>query len=38
LRGEAGASQLPHARRGMTITLGGPASTVVTHILERRDA
>ena len=38
LRGEAGASQLPRARRGMTITLGGPASTVVTHVLERRDA
>ena len=37
LRGEAGASQVKNARRGMTITLGGPASTVVTNVLERMD-
>lgn len=35
LRGEAGASQVPDARRALVQSLGGPASTVVTHVLER---
>lgn len=35
LRGQAGASQVPNAKRGMIQSLGGPASTAVTHILER---
>jgi len=34
LRGQAGRNQIPEARFGMTQCLGGPASTVVTHILE----
>lgn len=34
LRGQAGASQVPEARRALVQCLGGPASTVVTHILE----
>jgi acetyl-CoA C-acetyltransferase len=37
LRGQAGASQLPNARRALVQTLGGPASTAVTHVLERWD-
>ena len=37
LRGQAGKNQLPNARRAMIQCLGGPASTAVTHILERRD-
>ena len=35
LRGQAGANQIPDARIGMAQCLGGPASTAVTHILER---
>ncbi len=34
LRGQAGANQLPHARRALVQSLGGPASTAVTHVLE----
>jgi acetyl-CoA C-acetyltransferase len=34
LRGQAGASQLPKARRALVQALGGPASTAVTHVLE----
>ena len=35
LRGEAGPNQLNGARYGMIQSLGGPASTVVCHILEK---
>ena len=35
LRGQAGASQLAKARRALVQNLGGPASTAVTHVLER---
>ena len=35
LRGHAGENQIEGARIGMTQCLGGPASTVVTHILEK---
>ncbi len=34
LRGQAGENQIPNARRGLVQSLGGPASTVVTHVLE----
>lgn len=34
LRGEAGANQLPNARRGMAQNIGGSGATIVTHILE----
>ena len=34
LRGEAGESQVPGARRAMIQCFGGPASTVATHLLE----
>ncbi len=34
LRGQAGANQIPHAKRALVQTLGGPASTAVTHVLE----
>ena len=34
LRGQAGGSQLAHARRGLVQSLGGPAATAVTHVLE----
>ena len=34
LRGEAGANQINDARRALVQSLGGPASTVVTHVLE----
>ena len=34
LRGEAGANQVPDARRALVQSLGGPASTVATHVLE----
>lgn len=37
LRGQAGANQVKNARRAMVQTLGGPASTAVTHILERME-
>jgi acetyl-CoA C-acetyltransferase len=35
LRGEAGANQIPNAKIGMIQSLGGPASTAVTHIFEK---
>jgi acetyl-CoA C-acetyltransferase len=35
LRGEAGDNQVPDARRAMVQCMGGPASTVATHVLER---
>ncbi len=35
LRGEAGKAQVPGARRAIVQTLGGPASTAVTHVLEQ---
>ncbi len=34
LRGQAGANQVPGARRALIQSLGGPASTAVTHVLE----
>jgi acetyl-CoA C-acetyltransferase len=37
LRGQAGGNQVPAAKLGMAQCLGGPASTVVTHILEAMD-
>lgn len=37
LRHQAGANQVPGARWAMVQALGGPASSVATHILERRD-
>ncbi|MEJ5201331.1 MAG: thiolase domain-containing protein [Anaerolineales bacterium] len=37
LRGEAGSCQVAGATTGMVQSLGGPASTAVTHILERVD-
>jgi acetyl-CoA C-acetyltransferase len=37
LRGQAGKNQLPAPRRAMVQSLGGPASTAVTHILEAMD-
>ncbi|HSQ27220.1 MAG TPA: thiolase domain-containing protein [Anaerolineales bacterium] len=35
LRGEAGENQIPGARLALVQSLGGPASTAVTHVLER---
>ncbi|MEW5829923.1 MAG: thiolase domain-containing protein [Chloroflexota bacterium] len=35
LRGQAGSNQLAAVRYGMIQSLGGPASTAVTHILEK---
>ena len=35
LRGQAGPGQLVNPRRALVQTLGGPASTAVTHVLER---
>jgi acetyl-CoA C-acetyltransferase len=37
LRSEAGACQVKDARYGMIQSLGGPASTAVSHILQRLD-
>jgi len=37
LRGQAGANQIPGARRALVQCLGGPASSSVTHVLERLD-
>jgi acetyl-CoA C-acetyltransferase len=34
LRGQAGMSQIPDARRAIIQCLGGPASVAVTHVLE----
>jgi len=36
LRGEAAACQVKDARRAIVQALGGPASTAITHILERK--
>jgi len=35
LRNQAGANQVPGAQRALTLSLGGPASTAVAHVLER---
>ena len=35
LRGQAGVNQIANARLGLVQSLGGPASTAVTHVLER---
>ncbi|NPA06386.1 MAG: thiolase domain-containing protein [Chloroflexi bacterium] len=35
LRGQAGDNQIVDARRALVQSLGGPASTAVTHLLER---
>ncbi|HBX68369.1 MAG TPA: thiolase domain-containing protein [Chloroflexi bacterium] len=37
LRGQAGESQIPGAKFGLTQCLGGPASTAITNIFERID-
>jgi acetyl-CoA C-acetyltransferase len=34
LRGQAGANQVPGAKRALVQCLGGPASTAATHVLE----
>lgn len=35
LRGKAGACQVPNAKKAIVQSLGGPASTTITHVLER---
>ena len=35
LRGQAGANQIPNAKTALIQSLGGPASTAVSHILQR---
>jgi acetyl-CoA C-acetyltransferase len=37
LRGQADANQVPNAARALVQSLGGPASSAVTHVLERTD-
>ncbi|MCZ2128516.1 MAG: thiolase domain-containing protein [Anaerolineales bacterium] len=37
LRGQAGANQIANAKIGLIQSLGGPASTAVSHILQRVD-
>ncbi len=37
LRGQAGKNQVQDARRALVQTLGGPAGTAVTHVLEALD-
>jgi acetyl-CoA C-acetyltransferase len=37
LRGQAGPNQVPAARTALIQSLGGPASTAVSHILQRLD-
>ncbi|HSL41847.1 MAG TPA: thiolase domain-containing protein [Anaerolineales bacterium] len=37
LRGQAGANQVPTAKMALIQSLGGPASTAVSHILQRLD-
>jgi acetyl-CoA C-acetyltransferase len=37
LRGDAGANQVKNARRALVQSLGGAASTAVTHVLERME-
>jgi acetyl-CoA C-acetyltransferase len=36
LRGTAGKNQVPNARTALTQAMGGPASTVITHILQSK--
>jgi acetyl-CoA C-acetyltransferase len=38
IRGQAGPNQVPDARRALVQSMGGPASVVVTHVLERYEA
>jgi len=35
LQGQAGANQIPNAKVGLIQSLGGPASTAVSHVLQR---
>src|SRR5919106_5298937 len=35
LRGQAGANQIPKAKTALVQSLGGPASTAVSHVLQR---
>ncbi len=37
LRGQAGGSQVAGAKRALVQSLGGPASTAITHVLERSE-
>ena len=37
LRGQAGPNQIPEATTALIQSLGGPASTAVTHVLQRLD-
>jgi acetyl-CoA C-acetyltransferase len=37
LRGQAEANQVPNAKTALIQSLGGPASTAVSHILQRLD-
>jgi acetyl-CoA C-acetyltransferase len=37
LRGQAGTNQVPNAKTALIQSLGGPASTAVSHILQRLD-
>jgi acetyl-CoA C-acetyltransferase len=37
LRGQAGANQVPNAKTALIQSLGGPASTAVSHILQKMD-
>jgi acetyl-CoA C-acetyltransferase len=37
LRGQAGPNQVPHAKTALIQSLGGPASTAVSHILQSLD-
>jgi len=37
LRGQAGRNQIPNPKRALVQSLGGPASTAITHVLERID-
>ncbi|HLO13392.1 MAG TPA: hypothetical protein VK206_01090, partial [Anaerolineales bacterium] len=35
LRGQAGSNQIPNAKTALIQSLGGPASTAVSHVLVR---
>ena len=37
LRGQAGPNQIPNAKTALIQSLGGPASTAVSHILQKLD-
>jgi len=37
LRGQAGVNQIPNAKTALIQSIGGPASTAVSHILKRLD-